>query len=172
MTTADEDRVLALYQDRFGSPCAREIARAELEVVERFAGPEMAVETFVHATGHAARVLAVTRPISAIGTVLERRTLDDDPAELVADADYWQLDGFRLCRVAATWGAYVQIEYTAAVDAALRDRVTVELMKLSASFRTYERMQVGAAINMTAVDHAARRQQLLAELTEGRAVLL
>jgi hypothetical protein len=154
------------------------LIQAASDEVERYAGGPTATETFVH-NGQLPRVLSVMRPIATIAEIFERWTLADAEVELDA-SDYRLLDQWRLLRLttginpAAAWGQQVVLSYSAVVDQALRDRIICELVQLDVNFRAHERSQevIGDySLATTDVDYAERRRELLAQLTEGKAVV-
>jgi hypothetical protein len=154
------------------------LIQAEADAVERHAGGPTAIETFVHA-GRLPRIISVLRPIATITEIFERWTLADAEVELDA-SDYRLLDQWRLLRLttginpAAAWGQQVVLSYSAVVDQALRDRIICELVQLDVNFRAHERSQevIGDySLATTDVNYAERRRELLAQLTEGKAVV-
>jgi hypothetical protein len=176
--TATEARLLAMAYDRW--PDLKDldlhalvsIIRAEIEAVERFAGGPTESETFLH-TGYRPVWIHLIRPAVAILGV-EERWRSDDPVTMLTPADYRLVDGQRLLRVnAATWGQEVLVDYTAVVDQEVRDQVVLELVQLAVSFRAYGRQSETIGdyqLTTDAADHEARRTEILATISEGRAI--
>ena len=154
------------------------IAAAELEAVERFAGPRNAVESFLNHWPLPA-VLSMGRMVDlsawtespAVCAIVERRSADGE-AVLLSPAEFRWLDAWRVQRLgAAVWAREVTITYRATIDENLRMKVATDLAILSAAFAGYRSEQLGDWRGDLG-DHAARREALLAQISEGKAVLL
>lgn len=149
------------------------IIDAETEALERHAGTATEEET-QFASGLS--IIFLRRLPAEITTITERRLVTSDPVTL-ADDD-WRMSGkFGLRRLsdgtnaAGTWGAEVVIEYVPEIDQRLRDRVLLDLVQVSVEFRAFDSEEVGDWKGEQK-DQEQRRQALLAQLREGRSLLI
>jgi hypothetical protein len=69
------------------------------------------------------------------------------------------------------WGEVVSITYTPVSDLQLRQRIALDLVELSAKFKTFSRAQIGDNISWSDGDYTKRRVDLLAQLVEDRALI-
>jgi hypothetical protein len=151
------------------------ILKAELEEVERVAGPDGPItETFTNTGWIPRTMLHVVRPIVAPSgdpvenpiTISEARCLGEAPVALGED-DWLLIDKYRLLRLtsgsnsATHWGQYTAISYTPVTDRQLGNRVTLDLVELQAAFRTTSREQLGEWSAQDG-DYAAKRREMLA----------
>jgi hypothetical protein len=183
LSLADVPRLQYMVLDRFPELADHHILslvqliQAAADDVERHAGGPTATETFLHER-RLPGIIALIRPIAGITSITERRTLADAAVALDA-TDYRQLDAWRILRLSdgvnpsSCLGQEVTISYDAAIDQAVRDRVICELVALSAKWSAHERSQevIGDYSIAVTDDHQARRAEILAQLTEGRALV-
>lgn len=141
--------------------------------VSRFAGSATSdQETF---TASGVRLLPLSRRHASITTIVERRLLSSDPVTLAAN-DWREVGSYRLLRLASgtnpasCWGAEVAISYVPEVDAALRNRVTLDLIQMDCDFRSYDTEKVGDWSG-TQNDYRSRRAALLSQIREGRTMV-
>jgi hypothetical protein len=169
-------RRLGFHRGQYPSD-VQHLIHACVEEVERAAGGPLATETFLHRWCWPPVELQVARPIASITTVVERLTPLAAPVTLNA-ADYRVVTPWRLRRLntganpTGGWGTEVTVAYAPVIDQDLRDRVLLDLIELRAKWMAVDRRQVGDAINITAPDYRERRDELLAQLSEGRAPIL
>ena len=174
-------RIMDLATDRFpelldfNRLALVRLIQAEADAVERHAGPAAATETFLHQR-QLPQIISLIRPIATITAITERRTLADIAVE-VDPTDFRQIDPWRIMRLgdglnpAYAWGTEVVVSYEAEVDLMIRDKVIVELVHLAVNYRVTSRTQetIGDySISTVDADHAARRAEILAQITEGR----
>jgi hypothetical protein len=141
--------------------------------VSRYAGSASSDSETMLASG--VRMLPLTRRHASITSIVERRLLSSDPVTLDA-SDWREVGGYRLLRLssgtnpAASWGAEVVVTYVPEVDAALRERVTLDLIQMDAEFRAFDSENVGDWSG-TQNDYRVRRQGLLSQIREGRSMV-
>jgi hypothetical protein len=173
---AEIGRLTALCLERgmgqdLNSRALRTLIAAEIEAVEAAYGPKANIET-VMPDAHT-DVISTLRRISTLTSVSERRRLTDSgvAATLTANVDYRLLDDTRLLRLGAIWGEQCIIAYDARLDQHLRDRVVLDLIRLSLAFSPVSRKTVGP-LEIVNADHAQQRQVLLDQITDGRILAL
>ena len=149
------------------------IIGAEAEAIDRHAGGESASET-QFASGLS--LLYLRRKPAEISKITERRAVTSDSVTLAND-DWRQVGSNGLRRLSdgtnqnSTWGAEVVIEYTPELDHRLRDRVLLDLVQMSVEFRAFDEEEVGDWKGKQK-DFEKRRNALLAQIREGRSILL
>jgi hypothetical protein len=180
--------LFTLAQQRLGSGfdenLLERILKAELEEIERVAGPDGAiVEVFTNTTWVARTIIHVVRPITVPSgspvenpiAVSEARVLGEAPVALGAD-DWLLVDKYRLLRLgsggnpATHWGQYVSVGYTPVVDRQLRNRVLLDLVQLQADFRTTASEHLGD-FDITDGNYEGKRREVLSQLAEDRAFI-
>ena len=160
---------------------------ASLSEVDRHCGPTVETQSFTNARSTAmivllrpvdlaalARSMVIQSPMPAPAVVIrERRSVHDDLALLTAD-DWLLADAWTIRRMGgwSSWGNFVSVTYTAVVDVALRDDVALGLAQLAMSASMHRSETLGDhRVDDTGDDIASRRRDLLAMLSEGRAVV-
>ena len=149
------------------------IIDAEIEALQREAGGETETET-QFASG-LKKIVLHRQPVS-ITSINERGTLTADAITLAAN-DWRQIGLYGLYRLtdgtnpAASWGAEVVIAYVPELDTALRDRVVFDLVQLAVEFRAFDSEEV-ADWKGTQKDFKQRREAILAQVSEGRGLIL
>lgn len=148
------------------------IIDAETEALNRHAGGDTETET-QFASG--LKTIVLKRKPAAITSIIERRCDTSEPVTL--DATDWRPVGkYGLRRLfdglnpSGFWGAEVVIEYAPEMDLQLRERVLFDLIQLSVEFRAFESEEVGDWSG-DQVEYEKRRNGLLAQVREGRAVI-
>jgi hypothetical protein len=143
------------------------VLRAAIETVERYAGPDHdVVEVFTHGRWDRPRTMFTARPIATVTAIVE------DGVELDPEADYASWGERGIVRADARyWGERVQVTYDPVVDPSLREQIVLDLVELEAEFRTTDRVALGDWSETTG-DQSARRAELLAQLSEDRALVV
>lgn len=143
------------------------------EVFERFGDDQ---ELTVDLCGSTTTV-RLYRPVDftvTIGeiTVTERDSRDDDPETLVLDTDYAVLHGGRtLLRFgdAVRWKRVVTVTYMPTPEEELRDRITVDLVKLAVNYNGFNKQeQIGDYRAATFDDYTKEREKLLMAVVNRR----
>lgn len=146
---------------------------AELEALDREAGGATAAETKL-ASG--LKQIILRRKPDSITGITERFTADSDAVALASND--WRQVGLHTVRrltdgdnPASAWGAEVVVSYVPEIDQALRDRIVFDLVQLSVEFRAFDAEEAGDWKG-TQKDFDTRRKAVLAQLTEGRGLIL
>lgn len=146
---------------------------AELEALDREAGDATAVETKL-ASG--LKQIILRRKPESITGITERFNADSDAVSL--SANDWRQVGLHTVRrltdgdnPASGWGAEVVVSYVPEIDTALRDVIIFDLVQLSVEFRAFDEEEAGDWKG-TQKDFDTRRKAILAQLTEGRGLIL
>lgn len=146
------------------------ILDAAVLAIERVAGSATEeVTNFIDARN---KWVVVSRPALSITSVIERKTHRVAGVTLAAD-DYRQVGDYRFLRLqdgtnpALAWGAEVEITFVPLVDAAIRDRVAIDLCMVDIEFRAYD-SEKSADWSGSQKDWKARRRELLSQVQEGR----
>lgn len=144
------------------------ILTSAVKAVDRSAGKaDSETRTFV---GHGTAVLPFARRVASITSVTERRSPRGDETALSAN-DYRLVGSYRLLRLtggdngASYWGWEVVVVYVPEVDAAVRDRVALDLVQIDVEFRALDREKVGDWEGEQK-DYKKRRRALLAQVRE------
>lgn len=145
----------------------RLIDEAEASVIER-AGAETA-DTVELVGGQ--RDLHLVRPAASITSVIEREGDTDDT--LAADDYTLRPGGWRLWRrgdgtnPSTLWAHRVEVAFVPIDDAARRERIAIDLVKLAIQYDALEEESDGV-YRKKAVDYHRERHRLLADLDRGR----
>jgi len=146
---------------------------AEQEAIDKRAGPAASESDLMQAFG--ARELRLTRDASSIDGVKTRYSADDDQVTLSAN-DYRLEDKRTLVRLSTgdnpetRWIGKIEVAYTPETDAALRERVLIDLVKVAIEFKGIGFENVGST-SRSFGDHEAMRQRILRQLDGRRAIL-
>lgn len=172
MTISD---VRARVETDLDDDTVQRILDAAVEDMNRHAGSPTA-DTEVY-RGSCSRILSLLRRSTAVASVKERRTLTSEQVTLHT-SDWRKSGGYELVRLgngqnpASTWGAEVEIAYTPEVDAELRDRVILDLCQMDIEFRALQVEVTGGDHTANYGDYADRRRALLAQVREGRSLVV
>lgn len=149
------------------------IIDGEIEALNRDAGGDTAVET-QFASG--LKQILLRRKPESITKIEERVTADSDPVTLASND--WRRVGLHTVRrltdgdnPASGWGAEVVVTYVPEIDVALRDRVIFDLVQLSVEFRAFDSEETGDWKGEQK-DYDKRRKAILAQISEGRGLIL
>lgn len=143
--------------------------------VERSAGNATAETEQMDASASAR--LTVSRRSTSITSVTERTRHSSDAVTLSAN-DYRKIGAITFLRLnsgdnpASFWGKEVTFVYVPEVDTELRERVTLDLCMLDIQLRAFDREEKGADWEGEQKDHKARRRAVLAQIREGRALII
>ena len=156
-------------------PTLQRILDANIKAVARSAGSATAESEDFLATN--SDWVAVLRPVTAVVSIIERRSHSSDPVTLSAN-DYRQVGPTRFLRLrdgdnpARCWGAEVQFNYTPEVDTDIRDRVVIDLSHNDIEYRPFEQESVGKGEWSGKADFGKQRRALLREIREGRSLIV
>jgi hypothetical protein len=149
------------------------IKAAEDEAIVTRAGSASSETEYMDALGH--REIRLRRDAASITTAATRAHPDEDEVELAAD-DYRFEPPRTLVRLgngtngASGWLGRVRIVYVPDVDASLRDRVLIDLVKLAIEYRGLKAESAGDT-SQTHAEYTAERERVLSQL-DGRRSLL
>lgn len=164
--------VRARFDTTLDDPTIQRIIDAELEALERAHGNGTRTDIFF--PDHW-QFIHLTKPAATITSITERRSLTESAVTLATD-DYRKITSYTLMRLDTGtnqykyWGAEVVIVYTYAIDQAMRDRILLDLVQLSAEFRAYDEARHDEWSERS--DYIRRRQALLSQIREPRRELL
>lgn len=143
------------------------------EIIDRF-GTDEELTVDLRGGGQTVRLFRpMNDDLSIAGpTVIERDHLDDTGGELVLDADYVVMHGGRILwrtNGCSRWKRFVTVTYTPRSEAELRDRVTVDLVKLTVTYNGFlTREDVGDYRSTTFGNYTLEREKLLAAFVNRR----
>lgn len=151
---------------------ARLMASEEEAIVEH-AGSATSETQYMDALGH--REIRLRRDAASITEAATRIHPDED--ETVLSANDYRLEPPRtLVRLGdgdngdSGWRGRVRVVYVPAVDADLRDRVLIDLVKLSVEYRGLESERAGD-VSQQFGDYTERRRQVLSQLDGRRSIV-
>lgn len=151
------------------------ILAANVKAIARAAGSATA-ESENHLATNSDWV-SVVRPVAAVVSIIERLSHTSDPVTLSAN-DYRLVGKYRFLRLgdgdnpARCWGAEVEFNYTPEVDTDVRDRVTIDLSQVDVEYRPFDEEKVGKGEWEGKADWNKQRRELLAQVREGRSVIV
>lgn len=145
------------------------IINAEDKVIDKRLGELTSISETYLASG--LEFLFTKRPIGSITSITERRVETGDAVVLNAD-DYRQLGSRRLRRLttgtnsATFWGEEVVIAYDPVDRQEIRDRVLIDLVKLTVEFRGLDKETVGDW-SSEQQKYQDRRNEVMTDLRDG-----
>lgn len=158
-----------------GSDALQRLAEATEEMIDREDGGTAAVtedfDAFDFLSGRDRRIYT-TRAISAITSITERESPDDDVTTLSAD-DYRQQGDRTLTRLRdgtnprLFWAPHVRIVYTPVVDSSIRELVQIDLVKMAINYTGAQRERMGD-FDFLHVDHKKETESHLSRLRTGK----
>ncbi len=156
-------------------PTLQRILDANVKAIARAAGSATAESEDQNATN--SEWLAVLRPVAAVLSITERRRNSSEEVTLSAN-DYRLVGATKFLRLrggdnpAGFWGDAVIVNYTPEVDTNVRDRVTIDLCHVDIEYRPFNEEKSGKGEWEGKADWSKERRELLAQVREGRSLIV
>lgn len=173
--TVSLDQLRARVETDLDDTTLQRILDANVKSIDRAAGN--ATEESEDQDGTNSDWIAVLRPVAAVVSIIERRSHTSDAVTLSAN-DYRLVGKTRFLRLtngdnpARCWGVEVQLNYTPEVDTAVRDRVTIDLCHVDVEYRPFDQEKTGKGEWDGKADWGKQRRELLAQVREGRSLIV
>lgn len=145
--------------------------QAELEVIDKRLG-----DPVDHLKAFGLPFVLLRRQALTITSVTVRSSPDADEVTLAAD-DYRLFDGRELIRLskgtnpASSWYGELVITYVPVVDAALHQRVAIDLCKLAIEHKGVSFEATGGGTSTSFADYQAAREKVLAQISGRQSIL-